>query len=140
MLSFSLVYQQPIHEIDSDCMVLNYMMDPTALYPRHFHPVETDRSRDFKSKAKHYRRTSHPVSYVIIDFGISRRYQSSEMPPLEPPILGGDKSAPEFKKSAEPCNPFPTDVYYVGNFIRTCFLEVIFLCASFAVSRVDKRR
>jgi len=30
---------------------------------------------------------------------------------------------PEFHKSSDACNPFPTDVYYLGNLIRKDFLQ-----------------
>jgi len=45
---------------------------------------------------------------------------------LEYPIMGGDKSVPEFRTGGgEACNPFPTDVYYLGNMIREHFLQKV---------------
>jgi hypothetical protein len=46
------------------------------------------------------------------------------MPPLEVPIWSGDKTVPEFQKSNNACDSFPTDVYYPGNTIRNEFLLV----------------
>jgi hypothetical protein len=62
--------------------------------------------------------------YYLIDFGISRRYGPKDIPPLEPIIIGGDKTVPEFQNSYAPCNPFHTDICYIGNFIREGVLEV----------------
>ena len=104
-------------------MDLNIMMDATQLYPIPYHPCAGYMRRDFKGPAKHKTRTQRPVKYYLIDFGISRRYEP-DVVPLEDPIWGGDKTVPEFQNSDEPCNPFPTDVYYLGNLIREDFIKV----------------
>jgi len=106
-----------------DCMDLNVMMDPRPLYPKLYHPAARLRSRDYKGTAKHYTRTAHPVRYYLIDFGLSRKYNPDDGPPSEDPIRGGDKTVPEFQNLAEPCNPFPTDIYYIGNLIREHFIQ-----------------
>ncbi|KAG1767444.1 hypothetical protein EDD22DRAFT_875894 [Suillus occidentalis] len=85
---------------NSDCMWMNIMMDAKDLYVEPYHP------------------------YYIIDFGLSRRYDASEENPREYPIFGGDKTVPEFQNDSNvPLNPFPTDVYYLGNVIREQFLN-----------------
>jgi len=104
-------------------MFLNVMMDG-SMFPRGWHPRADAMTRDCKRTTIPTTRTLRPPKYYLIDFGISRRYNLDEDAPLEHPIFGGDKSVPEFKKSIAPCNPFPTDIYYMGNFIRTEFLEV----------------
>jgi hypothetical protein len=104
-------------------MDLNIMMDATPLYPIPYHPCVPTMRRDYKGKAKHKTRTRCPVKYYFIDFGLSRRYDADVIP-LEDPIRGGDKTVPEFQNSDEPRNPFPTDVYYLGNVIRGYFTEV----------------
>ncbi|KAH7920626.1 hypothetical protein BV22DRAFT_1020849 [Leucogyrophana mollusca] len=111
------------HVAHRDCMNLNIMMDAKDLYIDSFHPCQPRMRRDFKGEARHYTRTQRPPRYFFIDFGISRRYDASDTNPLEYPIWGGDKTVPEFQKSNAPCNPFPTDVYYLGNFIREDFLQ-----------------
>ena len=109
----------------SDCMAPNIMMDPRPIYPKMFHPHEIDMDREYKRKAKHGTRTAHPVKYYLIDFGLSRKYDAENTSPLEIPILGGDKSVPEFQNDAMgPFNPFHTDIYYIGNMIRQHFLLV----------------
>lgn len=105
-------------------MNLNIMMDPVPLYPRLFHPLVNSRTMDYKGDAKHYSRTWKPTKYFLIDFGLSRKYNPDDGPPLEFPILGGDKTVPEFQHSDEAVNPFPTDIYYLGNLIREDFLQV----------------
>lgn len=100
------------------------MMDPRPLYPQLYHFVSTSEKRDMSGAAKHYTRTRKPVRYYFIDFGLSRRYDPAKGSPLSRPIWGADRTVPEFHKSLEPCDPFPTDVYYLGNVIRTVFLDV----------------
>lgn len=102
------------------------------MYPQGFHPVHTDRKKDWKGKAKHLTRTQAPPRYLLIDFGHARRYDPKDGPPLELPLRGGDKSAPEHSEANynTPCDPFPTDVYYLGNFMREELIQVciIFPC------------
>ncbi|KAJ6624314.1 hypothetical protein B0H10DRAFT_1784847 [Mycena sp. CBHHK59/15] len=120
-----------------DCMSLNVMMDGTPLYPIPYHPVEQNMKRDFSGRVSHLTRTQRPVKYYITDFGLSRRYPPGVHAPLEPIIVGGDKSVPEFRKNKDgvlpmKCDPFPTDVYYIGNLIRSDFLQVC-TCPAFSV-------
>lgn len=101
------------------------MMDPHNMYPNLYHPVATYRNWNFKGDAKFYTRTARPTKYYITDFGLSRRYRPGEKDPLEHIIVGGDRTAPEFKNNPSiPINPFPIDVYYLGNMIRMYFMEV----------------
>ncbi|KAH0828802.1 hypothetical protein J3R83DRAFT_3250 [Lanmaoa asiatica] len=86
--------------------------------------MENSLKRDYSGSAKHYTRTQRPPKYYFIDFGLSRRYDLTDADPREEPIWGGDKEVPEFQNSNEPCNPFPTDVFYIGNAIRKDFIEV----------------
>ena len=112
------------------------MMDASPLFAVPFHPIRQTVRRDFKGPAEaSYTRTERPVKYYIIDFGLSIRYDSVDPPPSEVPVLGGDKSVPEFKGDdpskrygglSKPYNPFPTDVYCLGNWIREDFLDVSF--------------
>lgn len=97
------------------------MLDPSGIYPKGFHPVQINRRRDFRGRAKRFTRTFRPTRYYLIDFGLSRRYSSRNA--LDQPIRGGDKSAPEHRLR-NLCNPFYTDIYYLGNLIREGFLKV----------------
>jgi hypothetical protein len=112
-----------------DCTIENIMLDPSNMYPESFHPVRMSRSRDFRHKAKAYTRTRRPSSYLLIDFGLSRYYNPANGPPLDKPLRGGDKTAPEHRDDRTLCNPFPTDVYYLGNLVREYFMQVrVFIC------------
>ncbi|KAI9509439.1 kinase-like domain-containing protein [Russula earlei] len=103
-----------------DCYVNNIMFDPSGMYPEGFHPRQIDRSRDFRGRAKRYTRTERPPRYYMIDFGLSRKYPSRDV--VDMPLRGGDKSAPEHRDGRW-CNPFHTDVYYLGNLVRHEFMR-----------------
>ena len=107
-----------------DCTSQNIMLDPSRMYPKSFHPMVIERSRDFRGKAKGRTRTWCRPRYSLIDLGLSRKYDPANGPPLEIPLRGGDKSAPEHRDMGTPCNPFPTDVYYLGNLVRENYMQV----------------
>lgn len=114
----------PLNLVIRDCTSENIMLDPSKMYPNSFHPSDIDRNRDFRGKAKRYTRTWRPPRYLLIDMGLARQYDPANGPPLERPLRGGDKSAPEHQDLQIPCDPFPTDVYYIGNLIREKFIQV----------------
>lgn len=100
------------------------MLDPANMYPESFHPANRKRSKDFRRKAKGYSRTRRPTRYLLIDLGLSRLYDPAAGPPLDEPLQGGDKSAPEHRDQGTHCNPFYTDVYYLGNLVRQDYIIV----------------
>lgn len=117
-------YMHELHVVHRDCTVNNIMYDARPMFPHMFHPRRPSRTLDYHLSPKHSTRTACPVKYYFIDFGISRRYNPEEGPPREHPIRGGDKSAPEFKDwNGEMLDPFPTDIYYLGNVIKRTVLE-----------------
>ncbi|KAI0930001.1 hypothetical protein AcV5_006816 [Taiwanofungus camphoratus] len=81
--------------------------------------------RDLSSKARHYTRTERPTKHYYIDFSHAWRYNPEDGPPRELPLLGGDKTVPEFQNDGYnvPSDPFPTDIYYVGNVIHQRVLQ-----------------
>jgi len=106
------------HVAHRDVSEINVMMEG-SMFPEGWHFVNYDNKRDdINVEAKYYTRSRCPPKYYLTDFGLSRRYDPKDGPPLEYPILGGDKTVPEFQKSIKPCDPFPTDIYYAGNLIR----------------------
>lgn len=107
-----------------DCTSENIMLDPSRMYPKSFHPMEIERTREFRGKVKGHTRTRCPPRYFLIDLGLSRKYDPENGPPLETPLRDGDKSAPEHRDMERPCNPFPTDVYYLGNLVREDYIQV----------------
>lgn len=60
---------------------------------------------------------------VPIDSGLSRHYDPANGLSLDKPLRGGDRSAPEHQDCKTLCNPFPTDVYYLGSFVRGVLFE-----------------
>ena len=107
-------------------MNLNIMMDPRNMFPKMFHPASNNMSLDWKGSAKYYSRTQRPTKYYIIDFGLSDKFNPEDGPPSAWPIESGDRTVPEFRNKAAWKNhdPFPTDVYYLGNLIREDFFQV----------------
>ena len=110
----------PLNMAIRDCASENIMFDPTKMYLKSFHP----------GRAKRHTRTWRPPRYLLIDIGLSRHYNPATGPPLEEPLRGGDKSAPEHKDLQTSCDPFPTDVYYLGNLVREQFIQVCTLVRS----------
>lgn len=118
---------------DRDCTANNIMFDPTGMFPDLYHPVKIHRNQQLTGAAKHATRTAKPPRYYLIDFGLAQAYDCSRGMPLADPILGGDKSVPEFRRSmGGPYNPFSTDVYYIGNVVRTRLLDVSSRILSYA--------
>ncbi len=111
------------------------MLDPTPMYPKLYHFVVINETRDCLKSAPYYSRTRRPCKYYWTDFGLSRRYKADDNNPLEIPILGADRTVPEFiEDESVPRNPFYTDVYYLGNLIREDFLRVGLTFMSFCFS------
>ncbi|KAJ7162135.1 hypothetical protein C8R46DRAFT_1000094 [Mycena filopes] len=117
-----------------DCNSLNIMMDGQHLYKPHgFHPQNQQHPLGPRTfwKARHCSRTQRPVKYYFIDFGISSKFEPGVDARVYP-IHGGDDTAPEFPSrmamrdgnvKLEKMDPFPTDIYYLGNLILLEFLE-----------------
>ncbi|KAJ7630024.1 hypothetical protein DFH06DRAFT_1005613 [Mycena polygramma] len=103
------------HVAHRDCNSANIMMDGKHLYPHGFYPdiIHQDLKPNKYSDATNHTRTKLPVKYYFIDFGLSRRYEPSNVHPVEPIVLGGDN-----------LRPFPhRHIYYLGNLIRREFLD-----------------
>lgn len=81
----------------------------------------------FAGRSKHYSHTEQPPKYYYIDLSMSHKQNPNDGPPWELPILGGDKSVPEFQDDGyddKPSDPFATDIYYLGNLIQKTFFDV----------------
>ncbi|KAH9850489.1 hypothetical protein C2E23DRAFT_835365 [Lenzites betulinus] len=97
-------FMHKVNVAHRDAQLPNILYDPRPMYPRMFHPRDTDRARDWKGSAKHSTRTANPVRYYFIDFGLS--------------------TAPEIVNwNGELLDPFPTDIYYLGNMLRVYVLQ-----------------
>jgi hypothetical protein len=105
------------------------MFSPIKIFPQLYHPVKIHKSKDLTGRAKYSTRTLHPPRYHFIDLGLTGYYgspQSSGEPIRVEQIWGGDKTVPEFQASSDRCDPFATDVYYIGNVVRVHMLQVSF--------------
>ncbi|KAF8069045.1 kinase-like domain-containing protein [Lyophyllum atratum] len=108
-----------------DCKYDNIMADTLHLFDSPPHLCETTMKRDFSGRtSKPASRTRKPVKYYLVDFGLSIIYRPEDGPHREAPPWGGDKTVPEFLvPNPAPCDPFPVDVYCLGNGIRQYFLD-----------------
>ncbi|KAJ3881233.1 hypothetical protein F5051DRAFT_322211 [Lentinula edodes] len=113
-----------------DCTAMNIMMDGSQMYPKGWSSLDPSQARDnpFRAAKRAGFRMQFWPKYYLIDFGLSHMYSSkSTVPPLERILRGGDKSAPEHAPKYKHANPFPTDIYYIGNLVRENFTEVLVL-------------
>ncbi|KAG2014286.1 other/AgaK1 protein kinase [Coprinopsis cinerea AmutBmut pab1-1] len=113
------------HVAHRDVRRENIMMDPQAMghSPWHFCDPQRQPAPNYDAKVTHkYTRTERRPRYYIIDFGYATQFKPEEIPPSILPKLASDGSVPEYKNH-QPCNPFPIDVYVVGNMIRMDFLD-----------------
>lgn len=97
-----------------------------SMYPEGWHAVSAHEDKTGIKRAKAFTRTQKPPRYYLIDFGISHQFDSNDTNLLIMPIIGGDRTAPELQGRGEgiPRDPFPTDIYYLGNVFKQGFLEV----------------
>lgn len=99
------------------------MMEGRALFPGGFHPSRQDRSPDCKSKAFPIRRIDAqvPVRYYFIDFSQAEQIQSTDIC-----SISGRKEGPDGTLDLitdEPYEPFPVDVYSLGQIYRSAFID-----------------
>ncbi|KAF9485466.1 hypothetical protein BDN70DRAFT_903039 [Pholiota conissans] len=114
------------HIAHRDCTGLNVMMDPSEILPYGFHPVRHRKNREFTGPAyQKYTRTQRPPKYYWIDFGLSVRFHENDASPRVTGLRANDQSAPELRGDdlRQQHDPFPTDIYYLGNLVRTYFTE-----------------
>lgn len=107
----------------SDCTYKNLMMDATAMYPRGAHPVHDLFLPDAITLARPLPRTSVPLKYYFVDYGISVYIPPDVQPKLVLGTLGRDQEVPELSDEV-PYDPFKADVFIIGNFLRRAFYEV----------------
>lgn len=98
------------------------MMDGRPLFPRGHHPVRIDYTPDAIFDAPFLTRQDHPVRYYFIDFGISSYFKTGEAP-LVTGTKGRDKEPPELSDTL-PYDPFPLDIFILGNVYLKEFVQV----------------
>jgi hypothetical protein len=99
------------------------MMDPSPLFYNGFHPVDPSFTKDYKFRSRTNKRTTAPVKYYLIDFGESKYYDPKTGPPLDRPGRTQDPTVPEYDVPGR-YNPFFTDVYLIGNMIKSHVMTV----------------
>lgn len=101
------------------------MMDPTSMYPKGFHPIQTDFLMDTRRPAPYVYRLGAfpPVKYYYIDFGLSSRSTPGKPPPLVLGLYGADREVPELSDTV-PYNPFKVDIFMLGNVFKTAIHSV----------------
>ena len=100
-------------------------MDPGAMYPEGFHPVQTAYKRDYSGMADYLPRSAVGVKYYFADFGISsHKDPNSNDPLLVTGNAGRDQDPPELS-ATKPYDPFKLDIFIIGNMLKRDFCEVI---------------
>lgn len=100
------------------------MIDATPLFPEGFHPADESFVESFEKRCKPLRRCDVPsVRYYLVDFGISMSFAQTVGPRLTTSFHGIDRDVPEFAID-EPYDPFPVDIFILGNLFRKKFLTV----------------
>lgn len=90
-----ITFDPPLTLRTSDCTYKNIMMDASAMYPRGFHPVVPYSLPDGRTYAWRRRRTSVPVKYYFIDYGLSTYFPPGTLQKLVVGIDGRDQEVPE---------------------------------------------
>ncbi|KAL5513779.1 hypothetical protein ACEPAH_4180 [Sanghuangporus vaninii] len=119
-----LVYMHNLNVAHRDCSDLNIMMDPAAMYPKGFHPVNTrhDDTGIRWARPKHRRDVLGSIRYYYIDFGISTSFDSSDTTRTVVGIEGQERSVPELSEEV-PYDPFLTDIFILGKVFENSFLK-----------------
>ncbi|KAK7041264.1 hypothetical protein R3P38DRAFT_2369189, partial [Favolaschia claudopus] len=97
-----------------DCNFTNFVEDPDIYPDGKFHPASPWVDSTYQKPTHPITRTECWPRVSIIDFGLSRQYD----PSFGPPRFGGDNTPPEHRTPKLKCNPFPTDIYFLGNLMR----------------------
>ena len=100
------------------------MMRADGLFPGGFHPYLQLMTPDILHRAKYlYRRDVRLIKYYFIDFGISLRFNESDTNRLVYGFKGMDREVPELFDGLK-YDPFPLDIFILGNFYRRTLVEV----------------
>ncbi len=99
-------------------------MDAPSVFPNGFHPcdITKDRGGFHRVKTIPRHKASGPIRYYFIDFGISRLYKPGDHHFVVGDD-GADRDIPEMSDD-EFYDPFPADVFILGNFFKRYFLPV----------------
>ncbi|KAH9918119.1 uncharacterized protein B0H18DRAFT_680318 [Fomitopsis serialis] len=105
-----------------DCTYKNLMMDASAMYPQGSHPINDVFLPDARTIARPLPRTSVPMRYYFVDYGLSVHIHPDAPSKLVLGVLGRDQEVPELSDEV-PYDPFAVDIFIVGNLFRHMFFE-----------------
>ena len=100
------------------------MRGPSETCTRGSDATQINQGQPIREPVKAYTREQPPGRYYLIDIGSSRQYPSRDafdVPPRGYNPYGS--SIPEHRHGGR-SNPFRTDIYCLGNFVRENFLQV----------------
>ncbi|KAI0333806.1 hypothetical protein GY45DRAFT_1319027 [Cubamyces sp. BRFM 1775] len=117
-----LVFMHEHHVAHRDCAYKNVMMDATALYPKGFHPVQTRSLPDISAVAPVLPRSSAPIKYYFLDFGISTQFGPRDQSRLVVGRAGLERSVPELSDDV-PYDPFKVDICILGALFKQQMLD-----------------
>lgn len=99
------------------------MFDAQQMYPKGFHATLIDSKLDISAPAPFISRTAAGgVRYYFTDFGISSHFADGK----RSRVTGNrcqDKTVPELS-DIYPYDPFPVDIYTLGNLYKMQIIEV----------------
>lgn len=105
-------------------------MEGDLLFPEGFHPIAQIMTPSCQRLAPYLRRKDvSSVKYYFTDFGISTRFENSQAPRLVTGHDGQDQDVPELSDDV-PYDPFPVDIFTLGNLYKRHFIDVCRLLAS----------
>ena len=100
------------------------MMDGTPLFPDGFHPAAQDLKPSALGPAKYRQRCNVTgIKYYVVDFGQSSQFGDSTQPRLVRGTMIQDHDPPELSNET-PYDPFPVDVFTLGNLYKKELLQV----------------
>lgn len=114
------------------------MMDGSSIFPSGFHPSSQNSLPDLRGDAIPMRRSdAKNIKYFFIDFSLASFFEDGKEPRRVVGRVGEDTLAPELSDDV-PYDPFPVDVYILGDVIRKTFLEVYILFRHITTEKADK--
>lgn len=132
-LSSMISYADPYYR---DLTEANIMMDGGDLFPRPLHPKYSRYTRNAFGRWSTYRPPRRIYvqnhEYLVIDFGHSIQFASLEDRRFVINAIGRDRTVPEQQPERDGSyyDPFPIDIYQLGNTIRQTFINVREDCVS----------
>ena len=115
-------------------------MDAERLYPLSFHPAMQWKNPVGTGPSYPLARRDCPggVQYYFIDFGLSSKFEDGE--PRS--VVGGDALDQEVPELSDliPYDPFPVDIFTLGNIFHKYFLSVSRVCAQIILDNSNPSR